>query len=219
MMNGYLDNMPWRNSPWGAGGWVDAISTMIRSNINSEYSEYKKARVTLNKWIADNQNIDGMWGEKINSRQIINGAYHLARGTYFAEKNKYPKSEKALRFMIDEYKNQYENDEDACDEMDYCYLFSKLIMQNKNYLNENKIIRTIIKEKINKLLKRQNADGGFSFYKDGSQDIHNYNKIGKKEYGISDIQGTVFLFNSIKIMSELTKENELKEIKVSYTHG
>eukprot|EP01047_Picozoa_sp_COSAG01_P015187 COSAG01_NODE_755_length_13819_cov_130.671939_11_plen_225_part_00 len=86
----YLDNnCPWVKSPWGAGGMVDNLGTILDMNIRMGYKEYCPILEEVFDWLAKKQCPNtGLWGqsEKQGLSGQINGTYHLMRGSYFFAK-------------------------------------------------------------------------------------------------------------------------------------
>jgi len=77
--NYLTNNLPWEKSPWGAGGMVDNLGTILDCNIRMGFTEYQVVLSDVFGWLDENQSdIHGLWGN-IDSQGInglINGGYH-----------------------------------------------------------------------------------------------------------------------------------------------
>ena len=104
----YMDKkFPWKISPWGAGGMVDSVSTMLRLNIEMGFDESQEALDAMFEWLDSHQSATtGFWGDVsvqgING--VINGGYHIMRGTYLWHKKKYKYPEKLIDTILKKLK-------------------------------------------------------------------------------------------------------------------
>lgn len=215
------DRFPWGCAPWGAGGWVDSVATMLRTNIKMGYEEYSLPFNELLDWLKQNQNSKtGLWGNPDSYQKltgVVNGGYHLLRGTFFQIGTELPYSEQVINTCINVY---YENDYfksgngEGCHDLDLFDLLIQASTYNRNYRRDE--ISEICYKRLSDILSFQNDDGGFSFFPHKAQTEHNYYKVspGEKE---SDMQGTVFYLHTIKRISEYL--GFACNIKRSKTHG
>jgi hypothetical protein len=214
------NNCPWDKSPWGAGGMIDNLGTILDCNIRMGYKEYESVLEEVFEWLQENQNNTiGFWGsEKIQGiNGLINGGYHAMRGTYFLQNKSfnYPKN------IIDNIlKNislheRFQNDAEGCHDLDHFYLLQKCYAIVPEYRQEE--IKIILKDRLKEIMKLVYCDdGAFSFEAKMSLDNHTWIDVsdGKKE---SDMLGTVFYLQTIiSIYKILNKEIDLNESK---THG
>lgn len=107
----YLEsNCPWNLSPWGAGGMVDNLGTILKCNIDMGFKEYEKIIDEIIEWLDKNQDDEsGLWRNKDNRQGInglVNGGYHLMRGTYFLYNRSFHKPEKIIDTIIEDIKFQ-----------------------------------------------------------------------------------------------------------------
>lgn len=215
------DKFPWNHSPWGAGGWIDSIATMLRMNIKMGYKEYQLPLDEMIEWLQKNQNPKtGLWGNLDSPKVLtglVNGGYHILRGTLFQMNMNIPYPERIIDACINVYK---ENDYfkpghgEGCHELDLFDLMLQASKYSQAYKKEE--ISRICEERFSEILSFQNKDGAFSFFPHKAQTEHNYYKIspGKEE---SDIQGTVFYMHTLKRISEHL--GITFNIKRSKTHG
>lgn len=204
----YLDrNCPWIKSPWGAGGMVDNLGTILKCNIDMGYMEYKVVVEDIFAWLDEHQNPDtGLWGDLsvqgING--IINGGYHLMRGTYFLYGRDYHYGERIIDTILDDLKHNEIFDAyhaHGCNDLDHFYLLAKCVETCSDY-RKKEIEEEVIK-RLN-ILKRLVCckDGGFSFLSESSVITHNYLNVsdGMKE---GDMQGSVFYLQTFKSMLDI----------------
>jgi len=215
------NNCPWDRSPWGAGGMVDNLGTILDSNIKMGCSEYQNVIEEIFEWLDDNQNTyTGLWGniEAQGINGLINGGYHLMRGTYFLQNRQFNYADKIIDTIL---KDLYENDifssfeAHGCQDLDHFYLLEQCVKVMSDYRNGE--IRTICKKRIEDIENIVYCkDGGFSFEARNSAKNHNYYEVtpGLKE---SDMQGTVFYLQTI--ISILNMLGEKHKFKNSKTHG
>ncbi|MEU6844359.1 acyltransferase [Streptomyces sp. NPDC046716] len=81
-----LDRQPWEENAWGAGHWVDVLSTAVHWNLTLGVPGQPGAVEALFGWLltrADPRT--GMWGsprEEDGLLQIVNGFYRASRGSF-----------------------------------------------------------------------------------------------------------------------------------------
>ena len=199
--NYLTNNCPWEKSPWGAGGMVDNLGTILDCNIRMGYYEYNSVLGEIFEWLDENQSQNtGLWGSEkyqgING--LINGGYHLMRGTYFLQNKSFKLHKKIIDIILQDLnENELFSSSEAhgCQDLDHFYLLEKCSMIDKSYRKEE--IENIAYKRF-KIIKDIVfcEDGGFSFEARNAVKNHNYYKItpGKKE---SDLQGSVFYLQTI----------------------
>jgi hypothetical protein len=219
--NYLTNNCPWEKSPWGAGGMVDNLGTILDCNIRMGFTEYQVVLSDVFEWLDENQSdIHGLWGN-IDSQGInglINGGYHLMRGTYFLQNRQFNFHEKIIDAIL---KDLIENDiftskeAHGCQDLDHFYLLEQCVKVDNAYRTDE--IHIICRKRLGEI---ENivycGDGGFSFEARNAAKNHNYYDIspGIKE---SDMQGTVFYLQSV--ISILNILGIKHEFKYSTTHG
>lgn len=215
-------NVPWTRSPWGSGGMIDDLGTILKCNIDMGYKDYANIMDQVFDWLDRNQSKEtGMWGERDNVQGInglVNGAYHLMRGTYFLYGRSIAMPEKIIDIIIEDLKiNDIFGNEKAhgCNDLDHYFLLQKCHELVPEY-RRSEIVDLVAHRKnvILKILKCK--DGGFSFLSESSVKVHNYIEVspGYKE---SDMQGTVFYLQTLISINKILGEES--KIKTSLTHG
>lgn len=218
----YLDNnCPWERSPWGAGGMVDNLGTILDMNIRMGREEYRSVLEQVFDWLDLNQDSKtGLWGTP-NIQGLsgqINGAYHLMRGTYCLTNKEFNCSEKIISSILEniEIENYLKSDNiHGCYEMDHSVVLEKALKMSKGYRLDD--VQKWAKKRIFEIIDLSYCkDGGFSFFKDSSIKIHNYIYVsqGEKE---ADMVGSVFFMQSIRSLCEILGVTH--NIKKSVTHG
>lgn len=215
------NNCPWDRSPWGAGGMVDNLGTIIDCNIRMGYVEYEKVLDEIFEWLKENQSSEhGLWGDvKIQGiNGLINGGYHLMRGTYFLQNKLFEFHEKIIDTILKDIKENdifSETEAHGCQDLDHFYLLEKCVNIDSNYRKNE--IQEVVQKRLKEIEKIVYCeDGGFSFEARNAAKNHNYYEVtpGLKE---SDIQGTVFYLQTIISILNIL---EIKHgFKYSNTHG
>ena len=217
------EKFPWKYSPWGAGGMVDSVSTMLKLNIEMGFSEYRQPLDAMFEWLDSHQDpITGFWGDVsvqgING--LINGGYHIMRGTYLWHNKDFKYPEKMIDTILRDLKENPifdENNGHGCQDLDHFFLLEKVLNiipdYRRNEINELsrkrfEIIYNIMRKK----------DGGFSFEANNAVKIHNYYCVSPG-YLESDMQGTVFYLQTILSILNILKINQKQKWRESITHG
>ena len=221
----YLLAMPWTQSPWGAGGWVDSIGTMLFANYTWEYdSRYKNCFDQLQQWLSINQcPSSGLWGsnEVQGVQGQINGAYHLLRGTFFLSNAPITFNSLALYDSVIDYsqlsKDFSKNRGDACNDLDLSFLLYKLNTLHPSYRKDEVV--QFASDRLHQLCSNLNDDGLFGFFRDKSQDFHNYHFVGPSVDGSSDIQGIVFYLTTLFYLIKTIEPDATLPWTPSLTHG
>lgn len=218
----YLEKMPWTRSPWGAGGWVDAVATMISLNLLQGHQEYQTVLDEIFIWLEQTQNPkNGLWGEASvqGLEGQINGTYHLLRGTWFFYDRDVSYPEKIIDSVIELLTTNTlfeEGKGEGCHDLDTFYLLVRVHRQIPSYRRHE--LQELLKLRLKTLISFQNLDGGFSFYPHRAKDMHNYYKISPS-LNESDVQGTVFYLTAIKSIIEILEPDLHVPWKYSITHG
>lgn len=215
-------NCPWEKSPWGAGGMVDNLGTILKCNIDMGYDNYKKIMDDVFIWLDKNQDEEtGLWKCKNNPQGInglINGGYHLMRGTYFLYKKSFNRAELIIDTILKDLQGNdifHGNRAHGCNDLDHFFLLQKCNEVIPNYRKED-IFREAKKRKQIIMSVLNCYDGGFSFWNDKAVQVHNYYDVspGYKE---SDMQGTVFYLQTLISINSILGENN--EFQTSLSHG
>lgn len=215
-------NCPWERSPWGAGGMVDNLGTILKCNIDMGYHNYKVVIDEIIDWLDKHQdNETGLWTNRENTQGInglVNGGYHLMRGTYFLFSRPFNKVERIIDTILEDIKSHpmfSDNMAHGCNDLDHFFLLHKC----------HECIPTYRKEEIIDLVAHRREiilqhllcdDGGFSFWINGAVKVHNYFEVspGYKE---GDMQGTVFYIQTLNSMNRIIGEEVI--FRESMTHG
>lgn len=214
-------NCPWDRSPWGAGGMVDNLGTILDCNIKMGHKEYVPVLSDIFEWLEENQcKKSGLWGDvKVQGiNGLINGGYHLMRGTYFLQQKKFNFHKQIIDIILkDLNEHQLFSTVEAhgCQDLDHFYLLNMCTKQDSEYRKGE--IRNIAKKRLNEILKLSYCeDGGFSFEARNSVIRHNYYDVtpGFKE---SDMQGCVFYLQTIISIFEILGFKH--SFNYSITHG
>lgn len=216
-------NCPWERSPWGAGGMVDNLGTILKCNIDMGYREYEKTVDEVIDWLNYNQDdATGLWTNGDNAQGInglVNGGYHLMRGTYFLYNRPFDKAERIIDTIIEDIRIEvifHDDKGHGCNDLDHFFLLQKCHELVPSYRNGEIVdIAKRRKDIILRLLRC--GDGGFSFWSDAAVKVHNYVDVspGIKE---SDMQGTVFYLQTLISINKILKE-ENDGLRASLSHG
>lgn len=80
----HLDGLPWEDSAWSCGAWIDHYATGLY--FNRRYFDGQRSPASVFGWLETNVSPEnGLWGEPTASeswKQPVNGFYRLTRGTY-----------------------------------------------------------------------------------------------------------------------------------------
>lgn len=217
------ENFPWKYSPWGAGGMVDSVSTMLRLNIEMGFSEYQQTLDAMFEWLDSHQDpITGFWGDLsvqgING--LINGGYHIMRGTYLWHNKDFKYSEKMIDTILKDLKENPifdENNGHGCQDLDHFFLLEKIHSILPEY--RKKEINELSMKRLNTILRIMlKKDGGFSFEANNAVKFHNYYDVSPG-YSESDMQGTVFYLQTLQSINRILKMMQKNIFNDSTTHG
>lgn len=216
-------NCPWNRSPWGAGGMVDNLGTILKCNIDMGAKKYNRIVDEIIEWLNRNQDEEtGLWLNKNNKQGInglVNGGYHLMRGTFFLYGRPFNMPEKIIDTIIQDIQtneNFHDNKAHGCNDLDHFFLLQKCHELVPMY--RRKEIISIAKHRKEVILDLVRCrDGGFSFWGDSAVKVHNYFKVspGIKE---SDMQGTVFYLQTLISINKILSESN-EGLRESLTHG
>lgn len=216
-------NCPWDRSPWGAGGMVDNLGTILKCNIDMGFEQYSSTVDEIIDWLNRNQDEKtGLWLNKENRQGInglVNGGYHLMRGTFFLFNRPFNMPERIIDTIIEDICTNeifHDNKAHGCNDLDHFFLLQRCHELAPDYRRDE--ILSIAKHRKQIIMNLVRCkDGGFSFWGDSAVKVHNYLEVspGFKE---SDMQGTVFYLQTlISINKMLDEDNE--GLKESLTHG
>lgn len=221
----YLEAMPWARSPWGAGGWVDSLGTMIYFNCKY-YGDlgYQEVFNKLLQYLVKTQSLStGLWGsDKVQGIQgQVNGAYHLLRGTFFLSNSSIDFNSILLYDSIIDYCSSYTDSTnligDACNDLDLSYLLYKLNLLHPAHRIEE--VRNFSSTRLNQLCSSLNSDGLFGFFRTKSQDFHNYHNVGPSLDDVTDVQGVVFYLTTLFYLTKILEPESIIPWTPSLTHG
>lgn len=223
-LRAYLsENLPWNKSPWGAGGMVDNLCTIFHMNIELGRAEYEEQIEIIFKWLNENQSpVTGLWGsidtQGING--IINGGYHLMRGSYFLYVRPIQYPEKIIDTIIDNINSHplfKDTTAHGCHDLDHFYLLERCHQRCQTYRVAE--IRAIAEKRLSALLNLiPCSDGGLSFEAENAVKSHNYISVspGIKE---GDMQGAVFYLQTFISLARILRLNVCFKEQQSSTHG
>ena len=223
-MKAYLDEQcPWGHSPWGAGGMIDSISTMLRLNIEMGYTEYEEPLKAIFEWLEEHQDPRmGFWGDEaaqgING--LINGGYHILRGTYFWYKRGVAYPERMVDLVLQNVRSHplFEDGRGhGCHDLDHFFLLEKVFAQTDGYRQAE--VQAVAEKRLTQILTAMHREeGGFSFEADNAVKMHNYYIVspGVPE---SDMLGTVFYLQVLLSIFRMLGISCDKIWKDSVTHG
>ena len=215
------ENCPWDRSPWGAGGMVDNLGTILDCNIRMGFNEYRGVMDQVFEWLNENQSSEnGLWGnvdaQGVNG--LVNGGYHLMRGTYFLYDRPFEFAYKIIDTILEDLNSHPKfsgNDAHGCQDLDHFYLLERCVRLVPDYRKDE--IAQVCYERIQQLVKLVYCDdGGFSFEAVNAVKTHNYFELspGNEE---GDMQGSVFFLQTfLSVAKILSCSNSLN---FSKTHS
>ena len=219
-----LDAMPWIESPWGAGGWVDSLAAMARGQLQLERdSSTEKSIRIMQDFLRERQNRQtGLWGSHSQQGLLaqLNGAYHAVRCLLVPPYGSLPNSELIARSILgcadtDEYFSG--PNIHGCNELDIAKLMSWVYPRVNSRIQRS--LAELGRGLLERLLRHQNADGGFGFFGSHCAEVHNYLAVATSTPGVSDIQGTVFSLEAIRSLATVVDRAAPTPWDPSCTHG
>lgn len=217
------ENFPWDKSPWGAGGWIDSMATMLQINIEMGFTDYQEVLDAIFKWLDLHQDPStGFWGN-ISSQGVnglINGGYHIMRGTYLWHKKEFNYPKKMVDSILTDLRTNPifdENSGHGCQDLDHFFLLEKVHSVVPHYRSQE--IAELSRKRLDIILRimRKNSEG-FSFEADNAVKVHNYYRVspGHPE---SDLQGTLFYLQTLLSILRIIGETPKQIWRNSLTHG
>ena len=219
-----LESMPWHTSPWGAGGWLDALATMARGQLEHGNVSVDESLASMAQFLRNTQDADsGVWGSEVVQGLTgqLNGAYHAVRCLLVPPFGTLPRCNQMAETMVsafatDHYFAQHE-EINACNELDFAKLLSWIVQRVTPPVKQE--LRLIADFLLERLFTFQNADGGYGFFGNRCADTHNYLHVAIQTPGVSDIQGTVFVLEAIRSLVQVTDGYSRVPWGASCTHG
>lgn len=219
-----LESMPWQTSPWGAGGWLDALATMARGQLEHGSESLDESLAVMAEFLRNTQDVEsGVWGSEVPQGLIgqLNGAYHAVRCLLVPPFGTLPRCNQMAEtvvsaFATDHYFAQHE-EINACNELDFAKLLSWIVQRVTPPMKHK--LRIIADFLLERLLTFQNADGGYGFFGHRCADTHNYLHVAVQTPRVSDIQGTVFVLEAIRSLVQVTDGYARVPWGASCTHG
>ena len=206
---------------WGAGGMVDNLGTILFTNIAMGLSEYRPTVEAIFDWLNSTQDpATGLWGkpEVQGLNGMINGTYHLMRGTFFLYDRPFKFAERIIDSILQDvcFSEQFNSENaEGCQDLDHYYLLEKCHVVCPNY-RRNEVVNAAQKRFEEILRLTSISTGGFSFEARKSIEWHNYIRLndGQKE---ADLVGTVFYLQTLLSLSKILGER--LDLRESLTHG
>lgn len=201
-MASYLEKFNWR-MPWAAGSHFSHMMFFQKVALAKQYISKEQYDVNISsalEWISRLQNKEtGSWhlGE-VTSQQAINGAMKVLTG--FNAVNINPVTTDMGRKLVDLCLDNI-NNEQACDNFNIIYVMKYASQKCRGY-RQDEIIDFAEKRFRIYLDYYFPREGGFSFYKNRSNDMYYGCKValGKNE---PDIHGTALFMWGIAIIASL----------------
>jgi hypothetical protein len=202
--------VPWNSSTMGSGNIIDHYVSALRVLARSR-PEFCVAIEAIYQHLESIESIDhGFYGnikaQGLNG--LVQGGYHLLRGTYFYDKLPVSKVEKKIDTLIDSYTNLsgaiFKNGQgEGCHDMDHFLLLQKLHSFSDYRAPE---IKLIAEERLNQIVSsRTQGISGFAF--NLSHSIQNHNRYDVTNGEVQgDLVGTVFYLQTIKSLADILGE-------------
>ena len=219
-----LDHMPWVETPWGAGGWVDSLATIARGQLQSamDASTEESLRVMQDFLRARQDHQTGLWGSDSQQGLLaqLNGAYHAVRCLLVPPFGSLPNAEAIAKSILacadaDEYFSAPHIH--GCNELDIAKLISWVYPRIDGRIQTS--VAELARGLFERLVRHQNADGGFGFFGSHCAEVHNYLAVAAATPGVSDIQGTVFSLEAIRSLTFVVDHRVPVPWNSSCTHG
>ena len=202
--------VPWNNSTMGSGNIIDHYVSALRVLANSR-PEFGVAIERIYQCLEKKESKEHGFYGAMNAQGLnglVQGGYHLLRGTYFYDKLPVSEVEKKIDTLIGSYKSLsgaiFQNGQgEGCHDMDHFLLLQKLHAVSDYRVNE---IIMIAEERLDQILSsRTNGVNGFAF--NLSHSIQNHNRYNVTNGSIQgDLVGTVFYLQTIKSLADILGE-------------
>ncbi|EHJ45971.1 hypothetical protein DFW101_3687 (plasmid) [Solidesulfovibrio carbinoliphilus subsp. oakridgensis] len=190
------EHCPWHRSPWGAGGMVDNLGTILDLNLRLGLSGYRGPLAELRQWLDANRDPEtGLWGsadvQGLNGQ--INGAYHLMRGTYCLQDWPFGQAERIVDAVLADLAAHpafTPGRAHGCQDLDHFFLLEQCAAKAPGHRTAD--VRRAARARLAAILEESACpEGGFSFEAKNAVTVHNYlpRTSGKKE---PDLLGCVF---------------------------
>lgn len=127
----WLESLPWRDNPWGAGATIDTLGTSLYFNAryfaDSTWKERDLSAVLFGWLTMKNSRDSGLWStanqDKNGRLMSVNGFYRLTRGTYAQFGVPIPRPEQAINSVMSNY---YGHNKFSTDGFNACNLLDTL---------------------------------------------------------------------------------------------
>ena len=196
----HLDGLPWTDTVWGAGGWIDCFATGLYRNV-ADFG-IPGTIDTLFGWLllhADRWH--GMWGrptDRFGWQQVVNGFYRLTRGTFaqFGVPLPYPDTaiDTVLRHVRDDRYFRADRGT-ACDVLDVVHPLWLAGRQTDHRRGE---AQTWARWQLDRVLTRWQPGAGFSFALERGPDPAR----------TAGLQGTEMWLAVVWLLADLVGESE-----------
>lgn len=214
------EKMPWHRSTMGAGNMVDHGATMLRWNIRMGLLAYSQPLQEMYAWLEQHQDArTGLWGDKDaqGNNGLVQGGYHLLRGTYFTDSRPINYPEKIIDTILSslkELKVFCAGEGEGCHDLDHFFLLQRALVYSNGYRETE--IREMAEKRLIDIQKIYRQDGGFSF--EAKKAITNHNRYEVSPGNLeSDLVGTVFYLETIYRICKILHLPTLWQSSV--THG
>lgn len=158
----WLERLPWRDNPWGAGATVDTIGTALYFNAryfaNTAWKERDLSAVLFGWLTMKNRREHGLWSEADGSQNgllmSVNGFYRLTRGTYAQFDVPLPRPEQAINSVMKNYyrHNKFSgNSFNACNLLDTIHPLQLCLTQSDHRRAEAESVAEEILQRIDPL--------------------------------------------------------------------
>jgi acetyltransferase-like isoleucine patch superfamily enzyme len=167
-----LERLPWHDTVWSAGGWIDCFATGLYRNL-ADFQTPGTIDTLLGWLLLNADRWHGMWGrptDRFGWQQVVNGFYRLTRGTFaqFGVPLPYPDTaiDTVLRHVRDE---RYFGDHrgTACDVLDVVH---PLWLAGKQTDHRRAEVQAWARWQLDRVLIRWQDGAGFSFALESGSD-------------------------------------------------
>lgn len=196
-----LDSLDWKRDPWDAGSYASHLVFFYKLNRDHFGIAFPYDPVSyVFEWLNGIRNPDtGSWyrgdpspEQKINSAMKVLTAYSTAGRPL-------ERAEPLIEFALASV-----NDSDGCHNTNILFVLHYCSKFTEHRLPE---IREFCRQRLEIIRQFRKPDGGFSFYRDHSQD-RIYGVRVSKGLPESDIHGTVMFTWALSMISDLLESND-----------
>lgn len=201
--------IPWSTSTMGSGNIIDHYVSALRLQ-SLDQKEFEKSidsiYSNLIRYESPNHGFFGsLKAQGYNG--LVQGGYHLLRGTYFYDTIKPNYVDKKIDTVLRSYRNLDGNifgygQGEGCHDMDHFLLLEKLIQYSDHRLHE---ITSIAHKRLDEIIKGRPSMPGFAFNISTSIENHNRYNVTLGEIQ-GDLVGTVFYLQTIRSLCNIIGE-------------